>query len=178
MDVGKAAAWATIIGVPLAVVAIVVSVLAIPEAHDYFFHKILHRHDVVQKDPAQNSTPAPQTAPAQVGTPEPKPVHYGDHDICTGVGYSKTVSFDKWEHANPNKVRGGDSHTPGREVVIEWPAPGPVTSVSGRCLVGWCVIESCSSQGNVAHCEGWTNDGNHGTINMDVKWVQAQPDHC
>jgi hypothetical protein len=169
VDLGKAASWATIIGIPIALVTGVISVLTIPEAHDYFFHNILHKHDVVQQNSAQGNRPV---------DPKRKSIRYEDHDVCTNVKYTKTLSFDKFEHVNPNKVRGGDSHTPGREVVVEWTAPGPVTSVSGKCLVGGCVIESCSPAGNVAHCEGWTNDGNHGTINMDVAWVQAQPDHC
>ena len=172
MDLGKASAWATIIGLPVAIIGLVIAVLTIPEAHDYILRKLLHRHEVVQQSPARSvRQPVPPST-------NPVPVHYEDHDICTGVQYQRTLSYDKMEHVNPDKVRGGDSNTPGREIVINWSAPGPVRSVSGKCLVGWCVIESCRYTGNVAHCEGWTNDGNHGTINMDVTWVQPQPDHC
>jgi hypothetical protein len=87
---------------------------------------------------------------------------------------TQTISFDKYDHVNRNKVRGGDSQNPGREVTIDWPAPGKVSNVTGQCLVGWCHVESCNWHDNIAHCEGWTNDGNRGTINMTVTWIDPQ----
>lgn len=167
------AALAAIIGLFLTLVIVLLTCLTVPEIHDWAFHTLLKHWATPQKNIARTPTILP---PAQPVESPAKPVEkYFDEDPVTHQPFEKIISFDKFDHVNPNKVRGGDSNTPGREVRISWTAPGPVTSVSGHCLVGWCVIESCSADGNTANCEGWTNDGNHGTINMDVKWSELRP---
>jgi hypothetical protein len=173
---------AAIVAVPIAIIGIFVALVGIKEVHDWLFYKVLHIYSVEQAKAAVSPTPAqnvdvagPPKAASASPTYQPTPPVFLDHDPQTGAAFERVIPFDKMEHVNPNKVRGGDSKTPGREVNIDWKAPGPVTSVTGRCLVGWCEIEACNYHEDVAHCEGWTNDGNHGTINMAVKWVQPFP---
>jgi hypothetical protein len=178
---------ATIVAVPLAIIGIFVALVGIKEVHDWLFYRVLHIYSVEQATVAVSPTPvqnanvssvhvaSPSKDPSVSPPNQPLPTIFLDHNPQTGVAFERVIPFDKWEHVNPNKVRGGDSKTPGREVNIDWQAPGPVTSVTGKCLVGWCEIEACNYHEDVAHCEGWTNDGNHGTINMTVKWVQPFP---
>jgi hypothetical protein len=180
---------AAIIGAPLTACGLLIGLVGIKEVHDWLFISVFHHYATEQQHAAvspmpviavpQKTLPSP-AASDKPSTPAPveppKPV-YTDHDPATGAVYERTISFDKKQYANPNKIRGGDSKTPGREVLIDWQAPGPVTFVSGKCLVGWCEIESCNYHDDIAHCEGWTNDGNPGTINMTVKWVQPVTTH-
>jgi hypothetical protein len=175
VKINRIAGICVIIGLPVAICALAVGLVGIKEIHDWLFYKVFHAYSAEQSNPAVSPTPSPNAIDESAhahGAPAPQ---FTDHDPQTGALYQKVISFDKFDHVNPNKVRGGDSKTPGREVIIEWTAPGPVTSVTGKCLVGWCEIESCNYHEDIAHCEGWTNDGNRGTINMTVHWVQRVP---
>ena len=175
---------AAILGFPVAILGLLIALVGIKEIHDWLFYKVLHIYSVEQASPASSPKPAANVnssvfpkksasihPPSEGAGRTPTPV-FTDRDPQTAAVYERVISFDKMAYVNPNKVRGGDSKTPGREVSIDWRAPGPVTSVTGKCLVGWCEIESCNYHEDIAHCEGWTNDGNHGTINMTVHWVQ------
>jgi hypothetical protein len=100
----------------------------------------------------------------------PSHQNWCSEDPDTKIPFSRDISFGPGDHQTGRR-RGGDTNTPGSEWIFEWTAPGPVYSVSARQTGWWEQIDSCSAQGNIAHCEGWINGGNAPII-MTVKWKQ------
>jgi hypothetical protein len=144
------------------------------------FHEAVRQQERLDKAPVVESAPkevnpkpaAPASkAPSESSVDQPTTTthqRWCSEDPDTKIPFSRDISFAPGEHLTGRR-RGGDSNTPGSEWVIDWPAPGPVYSVSAR-QTGWCEqIDSCSSNGSVAHCEGWINGGNAPII-MTVKW--------
>ena len=121
-----------------------------------------------QKPSSPSENPQPQSR-------EPKPTtrqEWCAEDPDTKIPYSNDITFRPGDPPyRTGRTRGGDANTPGSEWVFNWTAPGPVYAVTAKQTGWWEQIDSCSANGNVAHCEGWINGGNAPII-VTAKWKQ------
>ena len=105
---------------------------------------------------------------------------YCDKDPETGIAYSHQETFipqDHMTHVPPDghlKAYGGDGANRGHEFVVEWEAPGPITSISCRYLGTHEEIPICkvSDDGVTAVAVGWIN-GQGGQSYMDVTYKKV-----